>query len=123
MSLEGLRRALADENVKNDLFRLLESESFDSAILHGLYPALHQQWTDIANAMQVPWQYIMVLDLSLAAAMAPTAVLFALPTLQIYPVRRVVVFAAPRSTQHVRSCPPLCRRLGFAGKGNEQEKR
>lgn len=86
MSLEGLRRALADENVKNDLFRLLESESFDPAILHGLYPALHQQWTDIANAMQVPWQYIMALDLSLATAMAPTAVLFALPTLQIYPV-------------------------------------
>ena len=75
MSLEGLRRALADENVKNDLFRLLESESFDPAALHGLYPALHQQWKDIANAMQVPWQYIMVMDLSLAAAMAPTAVL------------------------------------------------
>ena len=87
MSLEGLRRALADENVKNDLFRLLESESFDPAALHGLYPALHQQWKDIANAMQVPWQYIMVMDLSLAAAMAPTLlVLFALPTLQIYPV-------------------------------------
>lgn len=86
MSLEALRRALADENVKNDLFRLLESETFDTAALRNLYPELQQQWKDIASAMQVPWQYIMVLDLSLAASMAPTAVLFALPTLQIYPV-------------------------------------
>lgn len=86
MSVDALRRALSDESVKNDLFRLLESETFDAQILRDLYPDLRQQWTDVAAAMQVPWQYVMVLDLSLAASMAPTAVLFPLPTLQIYPV-------------------------------------
>lgn len=86
MSLEQLRKTLTDETVKNELFRLLESEVFSEAAVAELYPGLAKQWTDIAHAIQVPWQYIMVMDLALASAMAPTAVLFPLPTLQIYPV-------------------------------------
>ena len=85
-SVEIVRRALASDATKADLFRALEADPFDLGPVAELFPELAQEWQAVGNAMQVPWQFVMLLDLELAAALAPTAVLFPLPTLQIHAV-------------------------------------
>ena len=86
MSLEQVRRAVGQDEAKVDLFRLLEAEPFSETIVEDTYPDLLTEWKHIGNAMQVPWQYVMIMELSLSAFCAPTAVLFPFPTLRIYPV-------------------------------------
>lgn len=86
MAAEQARRAFQDDNVKTELFRLLEAEPFPEGLLLQHYPALLQEWRAIADAMQVPWQYVMVCELSLASFCSPTAVLFPWNTLRVYPV-------------------------------------
>ena len=81
-----MRRALNSDATKANLFRLLENEAFHLEPVAALYPELAEHWQKLADAMQVPWQFVMVLDLTMAAALAPTAVLFPLPTLPIHPV-------------------------------------
>ena len=84
--VEQVRRALNSDATKAGLFRLLENDAFQLEPVAALFPELADDWQKIGNAMQVPWQFVMVLDLTMAAAMAPTAVLFPLPTLPIHPV-------------------------------------
>ena len=84
--VEQVRRALNSDATKAGLFRLLENDAFLLEPVAALFPELADDWQKISNAMQVPWQFVMVLDLTMAAAMAPTAVLFPLPTLPIHPV-------------------------------------
>ena len=84
--VEQVRRALNSDATKANLFRLLENEAFHLEPVAALYPELAEHWQKLADAMQVPWQFVMVLDLTMAAALAPTAVLFPLPTLPIHPV-------------------------------------
>ncbi|CAE7458361.1 unnamed protein product [Symbiodinium necroappetens] len=86
MSVEQVRKLLQDESVRNELFRQLEAEPFAADEVRRLYPHLHDRWLQIGAAIQVPWQYVMIMELALAAALSPTAVLLALPTLRIYPV-------------------------------------
>ena len=81
-----MRRALNSDATKANLFRLLENEAFHLEPVAALYPELAEHWQKLADATQVPWQFVMVLDLTMAAALAPTAVLFPLPTLPIHPV-------------------------------------
>ena len=84
--VEQVRRALNSDATKANLFRLPENESFHLEPVAALFPELAEHWQRLADAMQVPWQFVMVLDLTLAAALAPTAVLFPLPTLPVHPV-------------------------------------
>ena len=66
--------------------RLLEAEPFHPDPVRRLYLDLLAHWERVGGAGQVPWQYIMIMELSLTAALSPTAVLFALPTLRVYSV-------------------------------------
>lgn len=86
MAAEQVRRAFQDETVKTELFRLLEAEPFAEGLLLEHYPELLREWRAISDAMQVPWQYVMVCELSLASFCSPTAVLFPWNTLRVYPV-------------------------------------
>ncbi|CAE7289004.1 unnamed protein product [Symbiodinium microadriaticum] len=86
MSVEQVRKLLQEESCRNELFRQLEAEPFAAEVVRRHYPHLHDRWLQIGSAIQVPWQYVMIMELALAAALSPTAVLLPLPTLKIYPV-------------------------------------
>ena len=86
MSVEQVRKLLQEEPCRNEVFRQLEAEPFAAEVVRRHYPHLHDRWLQIGSAIQVPWQYVMIMELALAAALSPTAVLLPLPTLKIYPV-------------------------------------
>ena len=65
--VEQVRRALNSDATKANLFRLLENEAFHLEPVAALYPELAEHWQKLADAMQVPWQFVMVLDLTMAA--------------------------------------------------------
>ena len=86
MSLDQFRRALVSDAARSELFQSLEAEAFSEEDVQPLYPDLLSKWKRVGGALQVPWQYVMVMDLSLTAMLSPTAVLFPFKTLRIYPV-------------------------------------
>ena len=65
MTVEQVRHSLQDEGGRNDLFRLLEAEPRLPDPVRRLYPDLRQHWEPVGGALQVPWQHIMTMELSL----------------------------------------------------------
>ena len=84
-TLEQVKRLLKDDEVKHQLFKALEQEMLSEEAAHQLYPELVITWKEIGAAMSCPWQWVMVLDLSLAAFLAPTAMLLPFDTLKVFP--------------------------------------
>ncbi|CAE7337865.1 unnamed protein product [Symbiodinium microadriaticum] len=78
--------------------RDLESLEFPDAALKELYPDLVAEWEIVGKLQSVPWQWVCSVELSLAGFLAPTACLYPVQSIAIYPLTWMFLLH-PGSTQ------------------------
>ena len=83
---ESVKLMLQTDEVKNRLFEAMEQIPFPNETIQHLYPDLVETWTAIGASRNVPWQWVMVMELSLGTFLSPTAVLMPTTTMKIFPV-------------------------------------
>ena len=90
---EILKAFVKKDGVQNRLITIIEPESLPDEETRALYPDLSEHWKRAGNALSVPCRWVMLCELSLAAVLAPTAVLRPTTTLSIPAFIRSILLA------------------------------
>ena len=86
VALTEVLRKLRDEDTVNAFFQDLETVPFPKEALKNWYPELIAEWEVVAKLESVPWVWVAILELSLTGFLAPTAVLYPINSIQIFPL-------------------------------------
>ena len=82
--VEAVKAMMQRTRSRTGCSKTLEQVPFPEAEVRALYPELVEVWTTIGQSQNVPWQWVMVMELSLATFLAPIAVLMPTRTIKIF---------------------------------------
>jgi len=85
-TLQDVLRKLRTGDAVNKFFLELEALPFPDEALRALMPELVAEWEVIAKLESVPWPWVALLEMTLAGFLAPTACLYPVNTIAIYPL-------------------------------------
>ena len=84
--LQDVLRKLRTGDAVNKFFLELEALPFPEDDLRALMPELVAEWEVIAKLESVPWPWVALLEMTFAGFLAPTACLYPVNTIAIYPL-------------------------------------
>lgn len=97
-SSQIVAKRLSNEDVVNDFFKELEQTPFPETKIKELFPDLVAAAERIASLQSVPWPWVLMCELSLTSFLAPTACLYPVNSIRLFPVFWTF-FMHPGSTQ------------------------
>ena len=96
--MDAAKKKLCTHEAVQDFFRDLEAIPFPTDIIAESCPGAVERWQQIAATQSVPWMWVMAAELVLSGFLAPTAVLFPVQSITVYPLLWLF-FLHPGSTQ------------------------
>ena len=83
--MEAIKKAFKkNKNLANEFFTNVEGESFPHELLLECYPDAVDMWKKIGLTQNVPYEWVMMMELGMVSFLTPTAVLYPIESVTIY---------------------------------------
>lgn len=83
---QSFKKKVQGTNQVANFFSELEAQRFPEEMVKDNYPEAHSRWVQLGHTQSTPWQWVMMLELSMVAFLAPTAALRPIQSITIYAV-------------------------------------